>query len=108
MHKGADGDARPPLPWACTVFGASVRHEFCCRIRDEPGFTAEQRAHAAALAARAAAALPEPAALRASLPGGVQGSVINELLCLSYPLWDRVRFCLDSPFDGLGAVLEMA
>ncbi|GAA2921842.1 hypothetical protein GCM10020221_17540 [Streptomyces thioluteus] len=94
----------PPPAWACHVFSSSVRHEFCRRVREEPGHTPARRREAASLMDAAAGALPPPASLRAALPGGVQGSVVNELLALSYPLWDRVRFCLDSPFDGLGSL----
>ncbi|MFJ6742981.1 hypothetical protein ACIQOU_29320 [Streptomyces sp. NPDC091279] len=104
-HRQARGEpaitALPPLHWAQRVFASSVRHEFCRRVREEPGFTGVQRQEAAAVMEEAADLLPRPEALREALPGGVQGSVVNELLSLSYPLWDRVRFCLDSPFDGL-------
>ncbi|MBH1937472.1 hypothetical protein I5Q34_24915 [Streptomyces sp. AV19] len=100
-HGDADASALPPPDWAHGVFAASVRHEFCRRVCEEPGFTDGQRQEAAVLMAEAADALPPPSVLRENLPGGVQGSVVNELLSLSYPLWDRVRFCLDSPFDGL-------
>ena len=86
---------------AQSVFAASVRHEFGRRVREEPGFTAAQRQAAQGVMDAAAERLPSPGTLREELPGGVQGSVVSELLCLSYPLWDRVRFCLDSPFDGL-------
>ncbi|MER6841652.1 hypothetical protein [Streptomyces platensis] len=99
-----DGAALPPLRWAQGIFALSVRHEYCRRVRDEPGFTAEERRSAGTLLDAATGALPEPGAFRDSLPGGVQGSVVNELLSLSYPLWDRVRFCLDSPFDGLRSI----
>lgn len=104
-HRQAHGEpavmALPPLDWAQRVFASSVCHEFCRRVREEPGFTGAQRQEAAVAMEKAADLLPRPEALRKALPGGVQGSVVNELLSLSYPLWDRVRFCLDSPFDGL-------
>ncbi|CAL9634362.1 hypothetical protein [Streptomyces albus] len=86
---------------AQSIFASSVRHEFCRRVKEEPGFTDAQRRVARREMEAAAERLPSPERLRAELPGGVQGSVVNELLCYSYPLWDRVRFCLDSPFDGL-------
>ncbi|KNB53127.1 hypothetical protein [Streptomyces caatingaensis] len=104
-HRRARGDAYasalPAADWARRVFADSVRHEFCRRVCEEPGFPEGRRREAAVLMAEAAGALPPPPVLRESLPGGVQGSVVSELLSLSYPLWDRVRFCLDSPFDGL-------
>ncbi|MFE6738420.1 hypothetical protein [Streptomyces tubercidicus] len=100
-ESAVDGTVLPPLRWAQGVFALSIRYEYCRRVRDEPGFTAEECQSAVTLLDAATEALPEPGAFRDSLPGGVQGSVVNELLSLSYPLWDRVRFCLDSPFDGL-------
>ncbi|MFI2238219.1 hypothetical protein [Streptomyces chrestomyceticus] len=96
----------PPLRWAQGVFALSIRYEYCRRVRDEPGFTAGERQHAGLLLDEVTEALPQPGAFRDSLPGGVQGSVVNELLSCSYPLWDRVRFCLDSPFDGLRSLAE--
>jgi hypothetical protein len=104
-HRQARGESAvttlPALDWAQRIFASSVRHEFCRRTREEPGFTSVERQEAAMVMAEAASSLPSPEALREELPGGVQGTVVNELLSLSYPLWDRVRFCLDSPFDGL-------
>ncbi|GAA0396841.1 hypothetical protein [Streptomyces luteireticuli] len=106
-HQAGESAKAYPLPppaWAHHVFSLSVRYEFCRRVRDEPGHAPARRHEAGELLDEAAGALPPPAALRDRLPGGVQGSVVNELLSLAYPLWDRVRFCLDSPFDGLGSL----